>query len=75
MNLKKTHIGEIYTTLDDIENITYYCGKHLQIQGDYYLSNYYISSLFMIEKSNYTVFSLGLDNALEEVCILRINLS
>lgn len=66
--------GEIYTILDNIENITYYCGKHLQIQGDYYLGNYYISSMFMIEKSKDTVFCICSDeNKFEESCISRID--
>ena len=67
--------GEIYTILDNIENITYYCGKHLQIQGDYYLDNYYIISMFMIEQSKNTILSVGLDNEFKEICVLRVDLS
>lgn len=62
IEFEKDTYGETYTTLEDVENITYYCGKHLQIQGDYYLDNYYISSMFMIEKSKDTVFVICIDN-------------
>ena len=62
IEFEKDTYGEIYTTLEDVENITYYCGKHLQIQGDYYLDKYYISSMFMIEKSKDTVFVICIDN-------------
>lgn len=62
IEFEKDTYGEIYTTLEDVENITYYWGKHLQIQGDYYLDKYYISSMFMIEKSKDTVFVICIDN-------------
>lgn len=66
--------GERYTTLEDVENITYYCGKHLQIQGDYYLDNYYISSIFIIECAKDTVFCLCSNNEeCEQNFICRID--
>lgn len=75
IEFEKDTYGEIYTTLEDVENITYYCGKHLQIQGDYYLDNYYIISMFMIEQSKNTILSVGLDNEFKEICVLRVDLS
>lgn len=75
IEFEKATYGEIYTTLEDVENITYYCGKHLQIHGDYYLDKYYISSMFMIEKSKNTVFCICLgDEDYVNSIIFRINL-
>lgn len=74
IEFEKDTYGEIYTTLEDVENITYYCGKHLQIQGDYYLDNYYISSIFMIEKSKDTVFCIcSYDKRFKEIYVCRID--
>lgn len=76
IEFEKATYGEIYTTLEDVENITYYCGKHLQIQGDYYLDNYYISSMFMIEKSKDTVFCICSENEkYEKDFVCRIDLT
>lgn len=69
-------LGESYVSIDDIKNITYYCGNNLQIQDSYYAKGSYISSLFMIKNSYNTVFCLCSENEdFEEVFVCRIDLS
>ena len=67
--------GEIYTTINEVKNLTYYCGNNLQIQDCYYAKDFYISSLFMVENSYNTVFCLcSINENFEEDCVCRIDL-
>lgn len=67
--------GEAYSTLNDIDNITYYCSRNLQIQGDYYIKGFYVSSIFMVEHSYETLFCLCSDSAdFKQDFVCRIDL-
>lgn len=67
--------GEIYTSIKDVKNVTYYCGNNLHVQDSYYVKGFYIGSLFMVENSYSTVFCLCSDSKdFEDDFICRIDL-
>ena len=68
--------GEIYTTINEVKNLTYYCGNNLQIQDCYYAKSFYISSLFMVENSYNTLFCVcSNDEYFEESFVCRVDLT
>ena len=67
--------GEIYTSLNNVKNATYYCGNNLQIQDNYYAKGFYVSSLFMVENSYNTAFCVCSNNEeFKDDFICRIDL-
>lgn len=72
---EESEFGEIYTTINDVKNVTYYSGKNLQIQDCYYLKGFYVGSLFMINDSYNTLFCICANNDnFERNFVCRIDL-
>lgn len=73
---EELEFGESYTTINDVKNLTYYCSLNLQIQDCYYIKGFYISSLFMVEHSDNTIFCLSSNNEeCEESFVCRIDIN
>lgn len=72
---EELEFGESYTTINDVKNLTFYCNNNLQIQDCYYIKGFYISSLFMVEHSDNTMFCLcSNDEEFGESFVCRIDL-
>lgn len=51
--------GEVLTTVESIDNDTFYCQKHLNYSDTNYVKGYNISSVFMIEGNYDVLFGLA----------------
>ncbi|GEM_PF-2068534 len=59
---EELEFGEKYSSINEVKNLVYYCGKNLHIQDGFYVKGFYINSLFMIENSYDIVFCVCSNN-------------
>lgn len=65
--------GESFSILEQLDNNSYYCSKHLNFQNDIFIDNMYISSIFMIESNKEDLFAIASYNEnFENDFIVRI---
>lgn len=60
---EKELYGEVVTTLESIDNDTFYCQKHLNYSDTNYIKGFHISSVFMIEGNYNVLFGIALSNS------------